>query len=576
MSDLLHKLVAGVQSFRARRGRLAPAAGPSHGSSSGGASETAPDVETEVARLINAAAQAVSNGIMITDRGGVILWVNPSFSRITGYQPHEIVGQTPRILRSDRQPPSFYQELWQTILAGRIWRGEIHNRNKSGEVYVEDQTIIPVPGADGEVAYFIGVKQDITERKRYQESLETMVERRTADLRAAQRKLLEQQRLEQEIVLAAQVQASILPHRTPELPGYEFAGLALAARYVSGDMYDWIALGPEHCYLTLADIAGKGIPAAMMTSTARALLRDGAARKHSPGPALSSLNRSLYDDLTHIGSFITVVAADLDRRTAAVDYASAGHTEVLWVRGALRSCERLPATAPPIGTIPDGEVGERRIHLCPGDLLLFYSDGVTEAEDENGEFFGIDRLVAQTVKSTALPAAALVQSIVDAVDGFSRGTRTDDLTLVVVKALARTVPFRFRGELAHVEEGLELIRSLGRAYPPGLAYDLELAASEIFTNVIEHAYRSSGGELRGEVRLEPDRVQLDVYDDGLPFDLSALPGDAPERLAERGRGVHIVRQVMDEVSYSPATPAGNHWRLVKMRGPEGPGDGQRP
>ena len=229
--------------------------------------------------------------------------------------------------------------------------------------------------------------------ERYSERLEAMVEERTADLQAAQARLLEQQRLEQEVALAAQVQASLLPDHTPALPGYEFAGVALAARYVSGDMYDWSGVTSEQCFMALADIAGKGVPAAMLTSTARALLRDLAARKSPPGPALSSLNRSLYDDLTRAGMFVTVAAASLDRRTAAVDLASAGHTEVLWYRTMKGLCERLPATGPPIGVVPTYAIEERRFVLRPGDILVLFSDGVTEAESEKGEFFGTDRLI---------------------------------------------------------------------------------------------------------------------------------------------------------------------------------------
>jgi len=394
----------------------------------------------------------------------------------------------------------------------------------------------------------------------------------TQALKEQQQQLIRHERLEQEVLLAAQVQASILPHRTPDLPGYEFAGVALAARYVSGDTYDWISFSPEHCYLALADIAGKGVSAAMMSSTARALLRDSAARKSPPGLALSNLNRFLYDDLTHAGRFITIVAANLDRRTAALDYASAGHTEVLWYRASRRACERLPATGPPIGVLPEGDIDERRISLCPGDLLLFYSDGVTEAENEANEFFGTDRLVVLLQENQLLPAAALARSIVEAVDAFSRGARSDDLTLIVVKALPRTVSFHCRADFSHMEEAMELFRSLARAYGTDFTHELEPALSQVLTNVIEHAYQNTGGDLRGEVRLETDRVQVDLYDDGLPF--PALPTRDLRQPSERGCGVPIITELIDEVAYSPATSAGNHWRLVKKRPQETPGDGR--
>jgi anti-sigma regulatory factor (Ser/Thr protein kinase) len=222
--------------------------------------------------------------------------------------------------------------------------------------------------------------------------------------------------------------------------------------------------------------------------------------------------------------------------------------------------------------LPDLAVPERRIGVCPGDILLFYSDGVTEAERERDEFFGTDRLEALVRQHAALPAAALAQAVVDAVDGFSRGVRSDDLTLIVVKALPRAVPFHCASELGPIEDALELVRALGQPYGESFAYELELAVSEILTNVIQHAYQGKGGEIRGEFRLEADRVQVDVYDRGVPFELAAVPdltaepAPDPRRPGERGYGVHIVRQVMDEVDYWPSTGAGNHWRLVKRRG----------
>ena len=720
----------------------------------GPAEPDGPARSTDFTRLITAAVEAAANGILFTDHRGVVRWVNPAFTEITGYTLEEMVGQTPRILKSGRQPGSYYKQMWDTILAGRVWHGELCNRHKLGHLYVEEQTIAPVSNDAGEITHFIGIKQDITRRKehertlerrnaelavmattvatitsslevdsvlasivnsipdllpqamgatvqledaagrlvtravasslgpprtpmvfepgrgvaslahqghtivnvsdvgedprfvpadtpptyrsliavpirsgsrmlgvlcvesrekgafreheerllslfagsaaiainhaaeyegrvqaerelaRYSERLEAMVDQRTADLKAAQGRLLEQQRLEQEVVLAAQVQASLLPDHTPDLPGYEFAGVALAARYVSGDMYDWSGLTHEQCFMVLADIAGKGVPAAMLTSTARALLRDFAARKSPPGPALSSLNRFLYDDLTRAGMFVTVAAANLDQRTAAVDYASAGHTEVLWYRTMKGLCEKLPATGPPIGVLPSYAIEEHRIFLRPGDVLVLYSDGVTEAESEKGEFFGTDRLIELLRRNTSLSAAALAQSIVDAVDTFAKGPRSDDLTIVVVKALPRTVSFRFAADLGHLEETLTLIRAVGGAYEPEFAYDLELAACEIVTNIIQHAYPSARGELRGEVHLEPDRVQVDLYDDGLPFDLSTLPAKDRPQASERGHGVPIVRQLMDEVAYSRGTSAGNHWRFVKTVRREVAADGQ--
>jgi PAS domain S-box-containing protein len=118
-------------------------------------------------RLQSAALEVVANGVVITDRNGVIQWTNPAFTRLTGYTAAEAVGRNPRdLLRSGKQDREFYKTLWDTILAGQVWRGELINRRKDGTLYTEEMTLTPLQDGRGEVIRFIAIKQDITERKR--------------------------------------------------------------------------------------------------------------------------------------------------------------------------------------------------------------------------------------------------------------------------------------------------------------------------------------------------------------------------------------------------------------------------
>jgi len=119
-------------------------------------------------RLQAAALQAAHNGIVITDREGKILWVNQGFTTLTGYAPEEAIGQNPRVLKSGRHPQAFYQHLWETVLAGNVWHGELTNRRKNGIWYEEEMTITPVRNETGAFTHFIAIKQDITQRKQAQ------------------------------------------------------------------------------------------------------------------------------------------------------------------------------------------------------------------------------------------------------------------------------------------------------------------------------------------------------------------------------------------------------------------------
>ena len=132
--------------------------------------------ETQL-RLQGAALNAAANAIVITDRAGTIEWINPAFSELTGYTVAEAVGRNPRdLVKSDRHDAAFYGNLWNTIRSGQVWHGEIINRRKDGSVYTEEQTITPLRDAEEEISHFIGVKQDITGRKRADEQLRQRVQ----------------------------------------------------------------------------------------------------------------------------------------------------------------------------------------------------------------------------------------------------------------------------------------------------------------------------------------------------------------------------------------------------------------
>lgn len=118
------------------------------------------------------ALEAAANGIIITDRNGTITWVNPAFTKLTDYSPEEAIGQNPRLLKSGTQNQPFYENLWNTILSGQVWSGEIVNRRKDGALYTEEQTVTPVRNNQGEVTHSIAIKQDITERKRAEEEIQ--------------------------------------------------------------------------------------------------------------------------------------------------------------------------------------------------------------------------------------------------------------------------------------------------------------------------------------------------------------------------------------------------------------------
>ncbi|HEV8383271.1 MAG TPA: PAS domain S-box protein, partial [Candidatus Acidoferrales bacterium] len=147
-------------------------------------------------RLQAAALESAANAILIADREGQITWINPAFTRLTGYTAEEVVGQNPRLLKSGTQRRDLYEQMWKTILAGEVWHGEMTNRRKDGSLYEEEMTITPVRGSSGEISHFIAIKQDVTTRRRSEEEirklneeLEQRVRERTRELELANKEL---------------------------------------------------------------------------------------------------------------------------------------------------------------------------------------------------------------------------------------------------------------------------------------------------------------------------------------------------------------------------------------------------
>ena len=127
--------------------------------------------ELEQTKLLSEALHHAANAIAITDKNGAVIWVNRSFSQLTGYSLREIYGRSLKFLKSGKHDHAFYRNLWKTILSGEVWEGETINRKKDGSIYVEQQTIAPVRDEDGKISNFIAIKQDISDRKKAEEEL---------------------------------------------------------------------------------------------------------------------------------------------------------------------------------------------------------------------------------------------------------------------------------------------------------------------------------------------------------------------------------------------------------------------
>lgn len=374
--------------------------------------------EEELNKLSSAVEQT-ADPVIITSADGTIQYVNAAFEEITGFSAGEVIGKTPRILKSGTHPPEFYQYLWDTILAGQPWRGTLVNRKKNGEVYFAESSIAPIFSPRGQITHFVSVERDMTERRQVERALQEYKER---EWRAAQ-----------EMELAKQVQKRLLPQIAPTLETLECAGECVQASAVGGDYYDFLALGPGRLGLVAADVSGKALPAALLMASLHATLHT-RSRVVQPADLAETLRsvHNLFYESTDAETFIALFIGEYDDCNRRLRYANCGLNPPLLVR-ADGAVEQLTATGPVLGLLQDTGRSIPEIQLAPGDTLVLYTDGIEEASNEGGEEFGRARL-AETVRANRdLAVASLLSVVATAVQRFSAGKREDDQTLILAR-----------------------------------------------------------------------------------------------------------------------------------------------
>ncbi|HEX5590305.1 MAG TPA: PP2C family protein-serine/threonine phosphatase [Candidatus Limnocylindrales bacterium] len=251
---------------------------------------------------------------------------------------------------------------------------------------------------------------------------------------AGGRDLADAARVAQELAIGRRIQVALLPRRFPEVEGWTFAAEYEPAREVGGDLFDAFRLRDrsDSVCLVVADVTGKGIPAALLMADVRALLHAAADNAVGPADALGRVNAILVQERV-TSLFVTAALVMIDVGTGHVRYASAGH-EPPFVARCTGRIDRLDAAGPLLGAFGDAAFEDREDVLQPGDALVLYTDGITETRDERRRFYGEDRLLDQLGLACGMPAATIVRAVTDDLRGFRGDAEAfDDLTLLVVE-----------------------------------------------------------------------------------------------------------------------------------------------
>jgi sigma-B regulation protein RsbU (phosphoserine phosphatase) len=254
---------------------------------------------------------------------------------------------------------------------------------------------------------------------------------------------VEKGRLERELQMAREVQASLLPREIPALPGWEFCAGWLPARQVAGDYYDFIPGKDGQLGLVIADVTDKGMPAALFMALTRSILRASMDRPSTPAEGITHANQLICADATS-GMFVTLFYARFTPESGQVTYVNAGHNPPLLYK---RSGDQdhadgkglllpLQRTGMALGVIEGFSYHQETIHLEPGDFILFYTDGVTDALNAGNQEFGTDRLEKVILDNQDAPVAEIVAALESAVAEFIGSTSPfDDITIVAARRI---------------------------------------------------------------------------------------------------------------------------------------------
>ncbi|MCG8352046.1 MAG: PP2C family protein-serine/threonine phosphatase [Chloroflexales bacterium] len=241
--------------------------------------------------------------------------------------------------------------------------------------------------------------------------------------------LQRQVELEQDLQLARDIQQGLLLAAAPHIPGWELSAVSLPARDLGGDLYDFLELSDGFQGIMIGDVAGKGLPAALQMAVTRTVFRHEARQGTSPKATLAAVNRGVLNEIP-LG-MVTMLYALLDPQRGLLRLSNAGHTFPLLVNG---NAHELEVSGLPLGVVSDADYDEKTVVLKPGDCIVLYSDGVTEAFNVAESMFGVDRLQVLLAANSHLKPRAIVSLLLHELRAWGTNCgQSDDITIVVLR-----------------------------------------------------------------------------------------------------------------------------------------------
>ncbi len=376
----------------------------------------------------------------------------------------------------------------------------------------------------------------------------------------------QKERMEIELNFAREIQLNMLPLIFPAFPNRTEVAVHAAlesAREVGGDFYDFYFLDDDHLCFVIGDVAGKGAPGALMMAVSKTLIKSRAADDNEPASILTHVNDELSQD-NKSSMFVTVFLGIINVKTGELVYTNAGHNPP-YIRRGDGSLQKVDAFhGPVIGAMPGLPYDQDRATLQPDDAILLYTDGVTEAFNEQEQLFSESRLEDFLENKDLDSAKSIVTGTIDEVNLFAgEAEQSDDITLLAVQYLGLPAEMKSKELQLTIKnryEDMEIVEGQFSEFaeefglPDAVRQSMSIVMDEMLNNIISYAYQ---GEVEKEIEvnfeLSGRRLVTTIKDSGVPFNpFSRETPDVSESIEEReigGLGIHMVRSLMDEFSY---------------------------
>lgn len=362
-----------------------------------------------------------------------------------------------------------------------------------------------------------------------------------------------------ELGVAKEIQLNTLPEETLYSEEVEIIGELKAANEVGGDLYDYVNIDEDHVAVLIGDVSGKGVPSAMFMMKTITSFRDFAKAGKTPSQILKDINSSIIKG-NKTSMFVTCFLAILDKRSGKVIYANAGHNPpIVGSNFKYRYLECKPGFL--LGCFEKVNVVDEEITLLPGESMTLYTDGITEARNINGEFYGEDRLLHTLNRQDYTCILELHHTIKDDISSFvGEAPQSDDITFVTLKYRGDHYVYEekaFDGRIEHIPEMLKFIEKFSDKYkcPEDFKNKLTIVGDELFSNIINHGYNNNGGVIYVRLLFDMDTKEFVLTIIDMAKEFNQLEVDKPEVGSDvkkqeiGGLGLIIVKKIMDEYAY---------------------------